>query len=73
MMVELLHSAVWSVEEKTYLRMLFILSAYGPVEAGHIAANSSYVRLPINIASVTRSCFSARSPASWLKYGSAQA
>src|SRR5262245_66690221 len=72
MMTELRQSACFSVEEKTYLRMLFIRWAYALEASGQAREKISYVRLPINIASLTASWPRARVAAASLKYLSAQ-
>src|SRR5439155_20795542 len=57
--VELFQSGSSRVADTTYFGMLFNLSANAPVRDGHRAANHSYVRRPISMASAPRASSSA--------------
>jgi hypothetical protein len=67
-MVELVQSTRSRVAENTYLRMLLIRSANSPSCPGQTAENSSYVPLPISIASAPASRSSASPVTSASRY-----
>src|SRR4029453_870822 len=67
-MDELLQSAFCKVEENTYLRILLTVSPYSPVRCGNAAAKNSYVRRPINMASLVNNSSNAYFSASLSKY-----